>query len=73
MASAYGHPSYWRQRAEEERGFAATSRTRARHMERLALAERWDRRAREVEHATRVRHQTQKQVLSGGERTTALL
>jgi hypothetical protein len=49
MAFAYGYPGYWRARAAEERAFAANSRSQAQRQERLALADRWETRARELE------------------------
>jgi hypothetical protein len=48
-AHSWSVASYWSARAAEERAYAAMARSQARRFERLALAERWERRAKEMD------------------------
>jgi len=48
MRSGWSIRGYCSARAAEERAHASTSRTQLRRLERLALAERWERRANEA-------------------------
>jgi hypothetical protein len=51
MPASWTVASYCSARAAEERAHASTARTQSCRLERLALAERWERRATEMERA----------------------
>jgi hypothetical protein len=53
MTRAWSLASYCSARAAEERAYAANSRSEAHRLERLAIAEHWDRRATEVDRRAR--------------------
>ena len=54
-AVSWSVASYWSARAAEERAHAATARSQSQRLERLALAERWERRAKETDPRVRNR------------------